>query len=131
MNKKDMISAALDKLGYQYETDSDGDFVINYQMKFIYVLCDNLEESFLSLSLLQFMPIGEGKEKQAIFVCDKLTREQKLVKVYIDYSYNSVSATCDFYFTDEESLLFNLKMSLQILGVVRSTYRKCMLALDD
>jgi hypothetical protein len=55
--------------------------------------------------------------------CNKITRELKLVKVYVDQTFKNVSANSEFYYTDEESMKNNIENSLRILGIVRTLYR--------
>ena len=47
---------------------------------------------------------------------------RKLAKVYIDQTLKSVSACCEFFYTDMDSLRNNVEHVLNILGMVRSAY---------
>ena len=71
----------------------------------------------------QFYEIEDGEEHIALAACNKITRELKLVKVYVDQTFKNVSANSEFYYTDEESMKNNIENSLRILGVVRTLYR--------
>jgi hypothetical protein len=53
-----------------------------------------------------------------------MTRELKLAKVFVDQTFKNVSASCEFFYANEESLENSLDKSLQMLGVVRSQFRK-------
>ena len=64
----------------------------------------------------------EGEETLTLAVCNKVSRDLKLVKVFIDHTLESVSASCEFFYTDMESLKNNVEHVLGILGMVRSTY---------
>ena len=66
--------------------------------------------------------IEDGEEHLALAACNKITRELKLVKVYVDQTFKNVSANCEFYYTDEESMKNNIENSLRILGIVRTLY---------
>lgn len=81
------------------------------------------EEPYISMMLPQFHEIEEGKETLVLAVCNKMTRELKMAKVYIDQTFKSVTATCEFFYANEESLEQNLRNSLQMLGVVRTIFR--------
>ena len=131
MNKKELILKALEKMGYNPELDSDGDIMLHYQMKTIYVMTGDEEEPYISIMLPQFHEIEEGKETLVLAVCNKMTRELKLVKVYIDQTFKNVTATCEFFYANEESLEQNLRNSLQMLGVVRTVFRNDMAELSD
>ena len=131
MTKKEQIMATLEKMGYRSELDNDGDILLRYQMKSIFVLTGDEDDSYVSVMLPQFHEIEEGKETLVLAVCNKMTRELKLAKVYVDQTFKNVSATCEFYYANEESLEQNLRQSLQLLGVVRTVLRKNMDELSE
>ena len=131
MTKKEQIMATLEKMGYRPELDNDGDILLRYQMKSIFVLTGDEDDSYVSVMLPQFHEIEEGKETLVLAVCNKMTRELKLAKVYVDQTFKNVSATCEFFYANEESLEQNLRQSLQLLGVVRTVLRKNMDELSE
>lgn len=126
-----MILKTLEKMGYSPEVDNDGDIMLHYQMKAIYVMTGDEDESYISMLLPQFYELEDGMETLVLAVCNKMTRELKLVKVYIDQTFKNVSATCEFFYANEESLEQNLRNSLQMLGVVRTIFRNDMAELAD
>lgn len=123
MNKQDLVMAALERMGLSPEVDNDGDIMFRYQLKTIFVMMGDNEEPYISMMLPQFHEIEEGKETLVLAVCNKMTRELKMAKVYIDQTFKSVTATCEFFYANEESLEQNLRNSLQMLGVVRTIFR--------
>jgi len=131
MKKKELILKTLEKMGHSPEVDNDGDIMLHYQMKTIYVLTGDEEEPYISMMLPQFHEVEEGQETLVLAVCNKMTRELKLAKVYIDQTFKNVTATCEFYYANEESLEQNLRNSLQMLGVVRTVFRNDMAELAD
>lgn len=131
MNKKELILKTLEKMGHNPEVDNDGDIMLHYQMKTIYVLTGDEEEPYISMMLPQFHEVEEGQETLVLAVCNKMTRELKFAKVYIDQTFKNVTATCEFYYANEESLEQNLRNSLQMLGVVRTVFRNDMAELAD
>ena len=131
MNKKELILKTLEKMGYSPEVDNDGDIMLHYQMKTIYVLTGDEEEPYISMMLPQFHEVEEGQETLVLAVCNKMTRELKFAKVYIDQTFKNVTATCEFYYANEESLEQNLRNSLQMLGVVRTVFRNNMADLAE
>jgi hypothetical protein len=124
MTKQELIISTLEKMGYQPKVDEDGDVSFRYQMKYLYVMNSEKEEPFVTLLFPQFTDVEDGKELLVLGACNKLTRDLKLVKVYIDQTFKNVSASCDFYYTDEEALEDNLKRGLHILGAIRTLFRK-------
>lgn len=131
MDKKELIKSVLDGMGYHAVEDEEGDLMLRYEMKNIYVLTGDDDEQYVILLLPQFEGIKEGEDMLTLATCNKMTRELKLVKVYIDQTFKNVSAACEFFYSDEESLKRNISRSLEILGVVRSTYRKTKMELTE
>ena len=131
MKKKELIIASLEKMGYSPELDNDGDIRLLYQMKTIYVMTGDEEEPYISMMLPQFHEIEDGQETMVLAVCNKLTRELKLAKVYIDQTFKNVTATCEFFYANNEALEQNLRNSLQMLGVVRTVFRKDLAELSE
>ena len=127
MTKKEQIVKVLKELGYKPQVDDEGDLMIRYQMKSIFVLFGDDDDQYVVLTMPQFFDIEEGEEPVALTVCNKLTRELKLAKVYVDYTFKTVSANCEFYYTDAESLKDNIVRSLKFLGVVRTMYKNARL----
>lgn len=124
MNKKELIIQILEKLGFKPEVDEDGDIKVRYQMKSIYVFVGDEEDSYVAVLLPQFHEIEDGEETLVLATCNKMTRELKLAKVFVDHTFKNVSASCEFYYANEESLGHSLDKSLQMLGIVRSQFRK-------
>lgn len=131
MNKKELILKTLEKMGHSPEVDNDGDIMLHYQMKTIYVLTGDEEDPYISMMLPQFHEVEEGQETLVLAVCNKMTRELKLAKIYIDQTFKNVTATCEFYYANEEGLEQNFRNSLQMLGVVRTVFRNDMAELAD
>ena len=73
----------------------------------------------------------EGEETLTLAVCNKVSRDVKLAKVIIDQTLESVSVSCEFFYTDMESLKNNVEHVLGILGMVRSTYFKTKVEFTD
>lgn len=131
MTKKEMILEAIENLGYKPHVDDDGDICVRYQMKNIFFLTGQEEEQYVSAILPQFSEIQEGEETMTLAICNKVSREIKLAKVYIDQTLKSVTASCEFFYTDMDSLKNNVEHSLNILGMVRSTYFKVRSEFND
>lgn len=124
MEKRDLAIKVLEDLGLRPELDDDGDVTFRYQMKRIFAVMGDEDNKYIVLVLPQFFEVEEGEEHLAFMVCNKLTRELKLMKVYVDHTLKSVSANCEFFYTDEESLKCNVEYSLKLMGVIKSLFRK-------
>lgn len=131
MTKNEMVVSILQAMGYKPQIDGDGDVFVRYQMKGFYVMGTQSDENYLVLLFPQFYEIEEGEETKILAVCNKLTRDVKLAKVYIDRTLQHVTASCEFYYNDEESLKVCLEQSLDILGQVRSTFVKTLREFDE
>ena len=60
MNKKELILKTLEKMGHSPEVDNDGDIMLHYQMKAIYVMTGDKDEPYISMMLPQFHEIEDG-----------------------------------------------------------------------
>ncbi|MCH5174541.1 MAG: hypothetical protein J1F40_01475 [Prevotellaceae bacterium] len=132
MNKKENVASILQSMGYKPQYDDDGDIHILYQMKHVFFLLDNEEgDNYLSVILPQFIDIKEGEESLALAICNKMTRELKLVKIYVNKTFKSVSGTCEFFYANDEALGYSIKKSLRMIGLMRSQYYKYQKDLKD
>ncbi|HIT15858.1 MAG TPA: YbjN domain-containing protein [Candidatus Avimuribaculum pullicola] len=123
MTKKEMVISVLEELGFKPKEDEDGDLMVRYQLKNVYAMMGDADEHYVVFILPQFYEVDEGDEALAITACNKVTRELKMGKVYIDSTYKSATASCEFYFTDEESLKQNIEHSFNIMGIIRTVFR--------
>ena len=62
MSKKELILKTLEKMGFSPEMDNDGDIMLCYQMKHIYVMTGDEDEPYVSVMLPHFHEIDEGQE---------------------------------------------------------------------
>ena len=131
MTKHEMVVSVLQSLGFKPQIDDEGDIFIRYQMKTFYVMGSSSDdEDYLVVVFPQMYEVNEGEETKVLAVCNKITREIKLAKVYIDQTLKNVSARCEFYYNDEESLNTCLDKAIEILGMVRLTFNKIMRSFD-
>lgn len=131
MTKKELMMTTLKEMGYSPELDNDGDIVLHYQMKYIYVMTGDEEDPYVSVMLPQFHEIEDGQETLTLAICNKMTRELKLVKVYVDDTFQNITASCEFFYANKEALEQNLNHSLRLLGVVRTVFRINMAELTE
>ena len=73
MNKKELIQSFLEKMGYPFKEDSEGDLEVTYQMKEIYLILSGDEEAYVSM-LLPFHSVEEDKITFELAVCNRLNR---------------------------------------------------------
>lgn len=125
MCKKDNIVSILQGMGFTPQYDEDGDIFIIYQMKHLYfLLSEEDKDNYLSIMLPHLIDIEEGEESMALVVCNKMTRELKLAKIYVDQTFKSVSSTCEIFYANDEALEYSIKQSLRMIGLMRSQYYK-------
>lgn len=124
MNKKDLIVKVLEGMGFKPYVDEDGDVEFRFQMKTIFALIGNESDNYLVLNMPQFYEIEDGEEAIALAACNKTTRELKLIKVFVDQNFKTISANSEFLYVDEDSLVKNIEYSLEILSIVRRLYRR-------
>ena len=131
MTKHEIVVSVLQSLGFKPQIDDDGDIFVRYQMKTFYVMGANSDdEDYLVVVFPQMYEVNEGEETKVLATCNKITREIKLAKVYIDQTLKNVSANCEFYYNGEESLKTCLDKAIEILGMVRSTFIKTIRSFD-
>ena len=132
MTNKEQIFNALERMGYIPQYEENGDIILRFQLKYIFFLTqDDDEEHFVSITFPRFIGFQEGEEALSLAACNKLTRETKMVKVFVDQTFKSISATCEFFFDDENSLENNIARALRILSVIRTTYRDCIQEMSE
>lgn len=131
MTRHEMVVSVLQSLGFKPQIDDEGDIFVRYQMKTFYVMGSNsVDEDYLVVVFPQMYEVNEGEETKVLAVCNKITREIKLTKVYIDQTLKNVSASCEFYYNGEESLKTCLDKAIEILGMVRLTFIKTIRSFD-
>lgn len=132
MSKKENVVTILQGMGYTPQYDDDGDLHILYQMKYVFFLLNEEDEdNYISIMLPQFVDLEEGEESMALAVCNKMTRELKLAKIYVDKTFKSVSGTCEVFYANNEALEYSIKKSLRMIGCMRSLYYKYQKELTD
>ena len=126
MTSKEMIFETLQRMGYNPEIDEDGDIMMYYQMKIIYLFPSRDEDSYICMMLPKFYEVAEGRESAVLAACNKLNRDIRIVKYYIDDDFKSVTATCEFFYNDNESLECFIEKSLGVIAVVRTLFKREM-----
>ena len=126
MNNSEMAIQVVKELGYKPIIDNDGDVFFRVQLKGFYILGTRNDNDLISVHFPQFWDIEEGEDVKYLAACNKLTRELKLVKTFIDDSLKSVSASCEFYCTNMESMRNNIEHSSKILCIIRSIFRRTL-----
>ena len=123
MELKQKIQDVLSKMEIKWQLDEDDKLFFRYQMKTIYVGCND-KDHLVSLVLYKFIRVQENEILPAILTCNKMTRESKLLKVFLEQSLQFVSASFEFYYTGQKSLETNLWHSIKMLEVVNTYFKK-------
>ena len=124
--KKQMVMDVVESLGYRPQMDDEGDIYLRFEMKNIYILTGEEDDRYVMVLLPQSVDVEQGQEGMAFAICNRITREYKVLKAYVDRSLRSVSACCELFYTDEESLTQNIAHSFKLIGIARSTYKSIM-----
>lgn len=132
MTKTEQIAEVLERMGYKPLFDEDGDILIRYQLKHFYFFYNEADEDqFIQIVHPQFAELEEGDETIHLAACNKVTRETKMVKVFVDQTFKNVTASCEFFYSDEDDLEMNIAKALRILGVIRTSYRNVVRELSE
>lgn len=125
MSKKEHVMEVLQGMGYSPKYDDEGDIMLVFQMKHIFfMLNEEDEDNFLTIQLPQFVDLEEEDVSMALAICNKMTRELKGAKVYVDNTFKSASANFEIFYANDESLEYSIRKSLRTLAVIRSQYHK-------
>lgn len=123
MAKQQLVMRVLESMGYKPQIDDDGDVKFRFQLKQIYVMETlNEETNYLVVVFPHFYMLQEGEESKALAACNKLTRDVIFAKVYADEALVGVSACCEFFYSDEGSMAFNLERAFDALSLVRTAF---------
>ncbi len=123
MTKTEAILDSLTAQGVRAKVDSDGDIMIRYQLKMFYIPVGDDDDPYVTVIYPRLHEFKEDEEQLMLLTCNKVSCDIRMLKVYTDLINKSVNASCEFYYTDQDSLHENLRHSLRLLGVVRSTFR--------
>lgn len=125
MSKKEHVMEVLQNMGYLPKYDEEGDIMLVFQMKHIFfMLNEEDEDNFLTIQHPQFIDLEEENVTMALAICNKMTRELKGAKVYVDNTFKTVSANFEIFYANDEALEYSIRKSLRTLAVIRSQYHK-------
>ena len=128
---QELIMKKLESMGYRPQIDKDGDIAFMYQMRQLFIVSRNIEEDpYVLIYQPELAAIEEGEELLTFAACNDVTRDSKVIKIYVDPNMETVSSSCEFFFTDD-SFDLQLSMALKMLGVVRKVFLNRLSELKD
>lgn len=127
---KTEIMSVLQQMGYNAVYDNDGDIMLRYQLKEIFFI-PREDEDFMEVILFNLMEIDEGEEHRHLLACNMIARKIRMAKTYVDPAKNVINASCEFFYTDIESVKKNIGKTIEILGIIRTTYCRFLRQLSD
>lgn len=131
MTKLEMIAEAIKSLGYKSIQQEEDCVLMRFQMKTLQFSTTDNDSQCVRVSFPRFEEVKEGEEALMLAACNKITRDLAVVKVYIDSTFTGVTASCDFYYDNMESLKYNIGQSLEILGTIRSQFNPVKAELEN
>lgn len=131
MTKLEMIAEAIKSLGYKSIQQEEDCILMRFQMKTLQFSTTDNDSQCVRVSFPRFEEVKEGEEALMLAACNKITRDLAVVKVYIDSTFTGVTASCDFYYDNMESLKYNIGQSLEILGTIRSQFNPVKAELEN
>lgn len=120
---KRMIMKQLTGLGYMPREDEHGTISFCYRMKTFYIVVEDKTEPLVSVVYPCFVKVEKADLKAHMVVCNKLNRESKSIKVYMDSEFQQVSACIEFIHTGTRSLRQNITHAMEYLEPVRVAYK--------
>lgn len=129
MPKTDIMSV-LRQMGYNPVYDADGDVKLVYQLKDLFFF-QSEKENFVDVILFNIAEVEEGQEQLHLLTCNMIARKIRVAKTFVDPARSVINASCEFYYTNAKSLKMNIEKTLQILGIIRTTYSRFLRQLSD
>lgn len=123
MQKLELVLEILNEMGYQTTVSDEGNVCFLYELKTLYVLINEPDNQFLSVYFPQFEVVKESDMVKTLTLCNKLTRELKIIKVFIDESFESVSASCEFYYARKKDLKGCIERALDIFSIIKTIFK--------
>ncbi|MBQ6731619.1 MAG: hypothetical protein IJR06_00655 [Paludibacteraceae bacterium] len=123
MQKLELVLDILKEMGYQTTVSDEGIVCFMYELKTLLVLMDEPDNQYLSIHFPQFEDVKESDLIQTLTLCNKLTRELKIIKVFIDESFESVSASCEFYYARKKDLKGCIERALDIFSIIKTIFK--------
>lgn len=114
MTKQERIVNLLQEMGYKPTVDDDGDVHFMCQMRHLFVLVHESGGMYYSVLIPNIYDLEEGEEQLALAACNKMTREIKCMKTFMDIHFKNVSSAFEFYAT-EESLRAVMEQALKTI----------------
>lgn len=131
MNTKELLMSLITKMGYRPELDDDGDINFCFQMKQVYVLTTDDDTKYVSVLLPKVYAIEEGQEAMILGICNKMSREMRVVKTFIDDTMKYVSCSYEFFYNEEDELEHQLESALNVCAVLRSFFKRELNSLTE
>lgn len=130
MTKQERMVDILTDLGYKPRIDKDGDIYFMYQMKHIYVIVNQPVDTYYSVFMPIIYSVDEGEEQLVLAACNKMTREIRCMKTFLDSDYKKVSSVFEFYST-EADLRMQIKEALDTIVTASRLFSKQMKEIID
>ena len=123
MNKNyELIKKIIEDGKYKVLEDDGEHITIRYQLNVLHVSPSQGDDNFVSVLLPNFADVTEENFAEVVMRCHKLNEQMKQVKLY---TINDVIiAASEFYYMDEEDLVYQFKMSLSSVIAAKVNYRK-------
>lgn len=128
MTKQELVMETLKQLGYRPSIDADGDVKFRHKMRTYYAQLGDREQEehpFISLLLPNITEVEEEQITKLLLICNKASRQLKLVKMCLDENLSHLHASCEFFYRDQDSLREYLESSLKILSLVPIWVYEC------
>lgn len=123
--KQERIVNILTDLGYKPIVDKDGDIYLMYQMRHVYIIVSHPIDTYYSVFLPTIYNVDEGEEQLVLAACNKMTREIRCMKTFLDENYKKVCSVFEFYST-EDYLSSQIKEALDTIVSAPRLFTKQM-----
>lgn len=123
MNKSyELIKKIISEQKYKLVEDDGESFIICYQMNAIHICPNSEDDSFVSVFLSNFAEVTEENFAEVVMRCHKLNEQMKQVKFYTVK--DVIIAASEFYYMEEDDLIFQIRLALNSLIAAKVNYKK-------
>lgn len=125
MGKIDLLVEILKEYGLRPLVE-DNVVMFRYQLKRLFCVIEEEQDDYACIFFPNFYEVTESEKAAALYVCNKVTKEMRHIKVYTDDELENISASSEFFFDSKESLRMGVGKGLELIGIVGTCVAQAM-----
>lgn len=125
MGKIDLLVETLKEYGLRPNVE-DNVVMFRYQLKRLFCVIEEEQDDYVCIFYPNFYEVTEPEKAAALYVCNKVTKDMRHIKVYTDDELENISASSEFFFDSKESLKMGVWKGLELIGIVGTCVAQAM-----